>query len=248
MKRAGLEILALAACLLALVACDSADDTPAQGPAPEPGAAPAALPADAGAADLFSDVAANGATGEYYQPEIFGPGLALLDYDNDGDLDIYLLQGAMLDSGRSPAGALFPPPARHWPGDRLFRNDLDATGALKFTDVTEQAGLGSTGYGQGVAVGDYDNDGDPDLYVTNFGPNVLYRNNADGTFSDVTAGAGVDGTATWTCSSPTTCSLPSRPTSAVPERTASPTTAGRRPMMPCATACSATTAMAALLT
>jgi hypothetical protein len=105
MKRAGLEILALAACLLALVACDSADDTPAQGPAPEPGAAPTALPADAGAADLFSEVAAttglgfvhfNGATGEYYQPEIFGPGLALLDYDNDGDLDIYLLQGAML--------------------------------------------------------------------------------------------------------------------------------------------------------
>ena len=201
MKRAGPGILTLAACLLALVACDSADDTPAQRPAPEPEAAPAALPADAGAADLFREVAAatglgfvhfNGATGEYYQPEIFGPGLALLDYDNDGDLDIYLLQGAMLDSGRSPAGALFPPPARHWPGDRLFRNDLDATGALKFTDVTEQAGLGSTGYGQGVAVGDYDNDGDPDLYVTNFGPNVLYRNNADGTFSDVTAGAGVD--------------------------------------------------------
>jgi hypothetical protein len=201
MKRAGPGILTLAACLLALVACDSADDTPAQRPAPEPEAAPAALPADAGAADLFREVAAatglgfvhfNGATGEYYQPEIFGPGLALLDYDNDGDLDIYLLQGAMLDSGRSPAEALFPPPARHWPGDRLFRNDLDATGALKFTDVTEQAGLGGSGYGQGAAVGDYDNDGDPDLYITNFGPNVLYRNNADGTFSDVTAEAGVD--------------------------------------------------------
>ena len=201
MRRAGLIKLPLAACLLALTACESAEDTPAQTPAPEHETAPAAQPAGAAATVLFREVAAaaglgfvhfNGATGEYYQPEIFGPGLALLDYDSDGDLDIYLLQGSMLGSDSSPAEALFPPPATHWPGDRLFRNDLDTAGTLKFTDVTEQAGLGSTGYGQGAAVGDYDNDGDPDLYVTNFGSNVLYRNNGDGTFSDITAGAGVD--------------------------------------------------------
>jgi hypothetical protein len=134
----------------------------------------------------------NGASGAWFQPEVFGPGVALLDYDNDGDLDIYLLQGSLLDPDKSADAALFPPPADHWPGDRLFRNELDRDGQPGFTDVTAQANLGHTGYGQGAATGDFDNDGDVDLYVTNYGPNVLYRNNGDGSFTDVTRQAGVD--------------------------------------------------------
>jgi hypothetical protein len=134
----------------------------------------------------------NGATGAYYQPEIFGPGVALLDYDADGDLDIYLPQAAMLDAEHDPGTALSPPPANHWPGDRLFRNELQPAGTLQFTDVTATAGIGRRGYSQGVAVGDYDNDGDADLYVTGFGPNSLFRNNGDGSFTDITAQAGVD--------------------------------------------------------
>lgn len=133
-----------------------------------------------------------GATGEFYMAEIMGAGCALFDYDGDGDLDVYLLQGTMLDEKKRPSEALFPPP-RDWKGgNRLFRNELIPTGKLRFTDVTERAGVGYVGYGMGAAVGDYDKDGDLDLYVTNFGSNVLYRNNGDGTFTDVTREAGVD--------------------------------------------------------
>lgn len=134
----------------------------------------------------------NGAAGAYYQPEVFGPGVALLDYDNDGDLDVYLPQGSMLDPAQDPDTALFPLPADMPPGDRLFRNELVPGGTLRFSDVTRAAGLGHEGYAQGVASGDFDNDGFTDLYVTGFGPNVLYRNNGDGTFTDVSARAGVD--------------------------------------------------------
>ncbi len=123
----------------------------------------------------------NGGTGQYYLPEIMGPGAALLDYDGDGDLDAYLLQGGPLGDG----GAAEPPT------NRLFRNERKDGAPLRFTDVTAAAGVGDAGYGMGAAVGDYDGDGDLDLYVTNFGPNVLYRNNGDGTFADVTAEAGV---------------------------------------------------------
>lgn len=130
----------------------------------------------------------NGATGEFYMPEIMGPGVALFDYDNDGDLDVYLVQGTTLDPRKKP---LFPPPPGWKPGNRLFRNELAETGKLRFTDVTEQAGVGHVGYGMGVAVGDYDNDGFQDLYVTNFGHNVLYRNNGDGTFTEVSGAAGI---------------------------------------------------------
>ncbi len=140
-----------------------------------------------------------GATGEYYMPEIMGAGVALFDYDNDGDLDVYLVQGTMLDPTRTMAQSLFPPPAGWKPGNRLFRNELSETGKLKFTDVTEQAGVGHVGFGMGVAVGDYDNDSFQDLYVTNFGHNVLYHNNGDGTFTDVTREAGVDD-ASWSTS------------------------------------------------
>lgn len=134
----------------------------------------------------------NGAAGDYYQPEVFGPGVALFDYDNDGDLDVYLPQGAMLDPAEDPDTALFPLPADAPRGDRLFRNELVPGGALHFTDVTRAAGLGHEGYAQGVATGDVDGDGYTDFYVTGFGPNVLYRNNGDGTFADVSARAGVD--------------------------------------------------------
>src|SRR5438876_2794905 len=149
-------------------------------------------------APLFRDIAAetglnfhhsNGATGQHYMPEAMGPGGALFDYDNDGDLDIYLVQGTRFNR----SGKLLSPPPPGWkPGNRLFKNLLAETGELRFVDITEKAGVGHIGYGMGVAVGDYDNYGFPDLYVTNFGHNVLYHNNGDGTFTDVTAQAGVD--------------------------------------------------------
>ena len=149
-------------------------------------------------AAIFRDVAVetglnfhhfNFATGHHYMPEIMGPGVALFDYDNDGDLDIYLIQGTRLDRD----GKLLNPPPRGWkPGNRLYKNLLAETGELKFVDVTEKAGVGHVGYGMGVAAADYDNDGFVDLYVTNFGRNVLYHNNGDGTFTNVTREAGVD--------------------------------------------------------
>jgi len=149
----------------------------------------------------FRDVAAEagihfqhftGATGQYYLPEIMGSGVALLDYDGDGDLDIFVVQGTVLEPGKTASDARFPAPAGSKPGNRLFRNMLKETGKLQFVDVTERAGLAYNGYGMGVAVGDYNNDGHPDLYVTNFGANVLYRNNGDGTFTNVTKEAGVE--------------------------------------------------------
>ncbi|MDA2929441.1 CRTAC1 family protein [Acidobacteria bacterium AH-259-O06] len=150
---------------------------------------------------IFREVAAQvglgfhhfiGSTGEYFLPEITGAGVALFDYDGDGDLDIYLLQGTLVDASKQLSDTVFPPPDEHWPGNRLFRNELLPEGQLRFTDVTEQAAVGHNGYGMGAAVGDYDADGDQDLYVTNFRSNLLYRNNGDGTFADVTRRAGVD--------------------------------------------------------
>jgi len=163
-----------------------------------PWSTPVAQPAQA---SLFREAAEevglkfrhfNGAVGQYYMPEIMGAGVGLFDYDNDGDLDVYLVQGTMFDPSQDPRQAKFPPPPGWKPGHRLFRNLLSETGKLEFVDITEKAGVGHIGYGMGVAVGDYDNDGFQDLYVTNFGHNVLYHNNGDGTFTDVTARAGVD--------------------------------------------------------
>ncbi|MEN8131728.1 MAG: VCBS repeat-containing protein [Pseudomonadota bacterium] len=115
----------------------------------------------------------NGMSGEFYFVENVGSGVALFDYDNDGDLDVYLSQGHMLGKGKSLDDALFPPVAGERFLDRLYRNDLvvhkDGRRSLRFTDVTETSGLRASGYGMGVAVGDYDNDGWRDLYLTNFG-------------------------------------------------------------------------------
>ena len=126
-------------------------------------------------------------TSQKYLPESMGSGVAMLDYNNDGLLDLFFVNGAALRDPM-PAGAK-PDKSdpRYW--NRLFRNNGDGT----FTDVTLPAGLRGEGYGMGVAVGDFNNDGLPDLYVTSFGANNLYRNNGDGTFTDVTREAGVAG-------------------------------------------------------
>ncbi|MEZ5356650.1 MAG: CRTAC1 family protein [Bryobacteraceae bacterium] len=132
-----------------------------------------------------------GVTGEYHMPEIVGAGAALIDYDGDGDLDIYAVQGWFLEPGLSLADTKLPPPAGWQPGNRLFRNETIPSGKLAFTDVTEASGTAHQAQGMGAAAGDIDGDGDLDLYVTNFGPNVLYRNEGGGRFTDITATAGV---------------------------------------------------------
>jgi hypothetical protein len=118
-----------------------------------------------------------GKSPERFLPETTGPGCAFLDYDNDGWMDIYLVNSGKCDF-YSPE-----PPLRN----ALYRTNRDGT----FTDVTEKARVAGGGYGQGVAVGDYDGDGFPDIYVTQYGRSVLYHNNGDGTFTDVTEKAGV---------------------------------------------------------
>ncbi len=137
----------------------------------------------------------NGASGQFYYPEILPPGVALFDYDNDGDLDVYVVQGRMLGPEKDPRTALVPPhDARPLTG-RLFRNDLqvrgDGTRVLHFTDVTEQSGINANQYGLGVAAADVDNDGWVDLLLTNFGTNQLFHNNGDGTFTDVSSSKGI---------------------------------------------------------
>ena len=117
-------------------------------------------------------------------PEIMGGGAALLDYDNDGDLDLYLVQGGILDAPVPSEDPEAEKPAPR-PGNKLFRND-SADGQWKFVDVTDEAGVGDTSYGMGVACADFDRDGDIDIYVTNVGPNVMYVNNGNGTFKDGT--------------------------------------------------------------
>jgi len=130
----------------------------------------------------------NSPTAQKYLIETMPGGIALLDYNNDGLLDIFMVNGGhVVDPMKLPENFDRHDP-RYW--NRLFRQNKDGS----FTDVTEQAGLANAGdgnYGMGVAVGDYDNDGYPDIYVTNYGKNTLYHNNGDGTFTDVTEKAGV---------------------------------------------------------
>ncbi|HET9266753.1 MAG TPA: CRTAC1 family protein, partial [Vicinamibacterales bacterium] len=140
----------------------------------------------------------NGMSGRFSMPEVIAPGVALFDYDQDGDLDVYLVQGQPLGPG-APASRGGTPLT-----DRLYRNDLrveaDGTRRLRFTDVTAQSGIDAHGYGMGVAVGDIDNDGRPDLYLTKFdAPNQLFRNNGNGTFTDVSKRSGTD-TTSWSVS------------------------------------------------
>jgi enediyne biosynthesis protein E4 len=138
----------------------------------------------------------NSPTPKKYLIETMGGGVALLDYNNDGLLDIFLVNSGRLEDPVALPESFDRQEPRYW--NRLFRQNADGS----FQDVTEQAGLSNAGnanYGMGVAIGDYDNDGFPDIYVTNYGRNTLYHNNGDGTFTDVTAKAGV-AAGGWSCS------------------------------------------------
>src|SRR5271154_5378183 len=126
-------------------------------------------------AGLTAPVIYGGLKQKNYIVETVGCGVAFLDYDNDGWLDIFVLCGTRLEN--PPAGAT----------NRLYKNNRNGT----FTDVTESAGLTKTGWASSVTVGDYNNDGFDDLFITYYGQNTLYRNNGNGTFTDVTAQAGL---------------------------------------------------------
>ena len=136
----------------------------------------------------------NGMTGKFYLPEITGSGAALFDFDNDGDLDVFLVQGNVLEPNTQTSSTLFPWRGAEPPRGRLFRNDLTAgkNGRLTFTDVTQSSGIVARGYGMGAAVGDINNDGLPDLYLSNLGSNQMYLNKGDGRFTDVTKESGTD--------------------------------------------------------
>ncbi len=126
-----------------------------------------------------------GATGEFYLPEIMGSGVALFDYDNDGDLDVYLVQGDFIDKGKSMRDASFPVADGWKGGGRLFRNELVPGGKLRFTDVTGGSGIAALFDGMGAAIGDFDNDGNLDLLVTGLGRCLLFSNSGNGKFVDV---------------------------------------------------------------
>ena len=139
---------------------------------------------------------ANSATPSKYLLETMGGGVALFDYDNDGRLDVFFTNGAKIQDPMPRNGRPDKSDPAYW--NRLYHQRSDGT----FEDVTDRAGVNGrpqNQYGMGAAVGDYDNDGFDDLYVTNYGTNTLYRNNGDGTFADVTARAGV-ATAGWSAS------------------------------------------------
>jgi hypothetical protein len=122
----------------------------------------------------------NGAIGEFHQPELMLGGVAVLDYNNDGCMDIFFTNGAAMPSLKKTVPQYF---------NRLFRNNCDGT----FTDVTEKTGVAGEGYSMGVAVADYDNDGYPDIFVAGVNRNILYHNRGDGTFEDVTEKAHLGG-------------------------------------------------------
>jgi enediyne biosynthesis protein E4 len=149
----------------------------------------AAAAGGAGTQIQFEDIAGkaglnftlrNGATGEFHQPELMLGGVAVLDYNNDGCMDIFLTNGAAMPSLKKTGPEY---------SNRLFRNNCDGT----FTDVTEKAGVAGEGYSMGVAVGDYDNDGYPDIFVAGVNHNILYHNRGNGTFEDVTEKAHLGG-------------------------------------------------------
>ena len=173
--------------------------TQANGQIKPGGATPAGIAAIAG---KFVDIAGDSGvlfvhrashTSMKYLPETMGSGVALFDYDNDGRLDIFLVNGAPIHDPETLHSIPKKTGLQYW--NRLYHQKKDGT----FEDVTEKAGVQGTGYDMGVATGDYDNDGYEDLYVTGYGHNTLYHNNGDGTFTDVTAQAGV-GAAGWSTS------------------------------------------------
>ncbi|HYG64685.1 MAG TPA: CRTAC1 family protein [Thermoanaerobaculia bacterium] len=163
---------------------------------PVPGRSQSSLPFAERAREVGIDFThVNGMAGGWYMPEIMGAGAALFDFDDDGDLDAFLVQGGPFGPKAERSGA---------PGHRLYRNELispSGRGPLRFTDVTAASGITLGDYGMGVAAGDFDNDGRTDLYVTSLGSNQLWRNNGPGkgpdatgqvTFTDVTRQAGAD--------------------------------------------------------
>jgi hypothetical protein len=183
---------ALAALTLALVGCREAAKEPPAPHDPEPWFV------DVAGSSGLDFVHESGRSGALFLPEMMGSGVAFLDYDNDGDLDVYLVQGGRLlppgdATGRSSE------PRRGDLSDRLYRNDLGADGSLHFKDVTARSGIATRGYGMGVATGDVDGNGYTDLYVTSFGPNQLLLNQGDGTFRDATEKAGA-GDPSWSSS------------------------------------------------
>ena len=163
---------------------------------------------DLAAGEWFTDEAAasgldfihfNGATGRFHYPELVPPGVGLFDYDNDGDLDVYLVQGRMLDADLTLDDALIPPAGSRPLSGRLYRNDLeigpDGARLLQFTDVTADSGIEADGYGLGIAAADVNNDGWTDLFLTNYGPDALYLNRGDGTFTEASGEWGLGPTA-----------------------------------------------------
>ena len=152
----------------------------AQNPSQEKSAAGAIKFEDIAAKAGLHFITRNSPTENKNQVETMVAGVALLDYDGDGFLDIYLVNGAAIPSLRKES-------PEYW--NRLYRNNHDGT----FSDVTERAGVAGAGYGMGVAVGDYDNDGRPDIFLANVTDNQLFHNNGDGTFTDVTEKAGLSG-------------------------------------------------------
>ena len=179
----------LTATVFCLAGCDQAQTPP-----------PVSSDSGSNASGLFSEVSSevglvfqhySGAAGRWHVPEILGSGVALIDYDADGDLDVFFVQASNL-FGDDDA-ELFPLPANQPRGHRMFENRLIPDGALTFNDVTTSVGLADQNYGMGVAVADYDNDGDADLYVAGFGNNAFYQNN-NGIFKKLENAAGAQDT------------------------------------------------------
>lgn len=180
MRKEGISFIGVTSFIIALSGCNSSDQ----------GSREARSETSVRFIDIAEEVELNfvhdpGVDGSYFMPESIGSGGAFFDYDNDGDLDIYLI-----NSGPHSIGGNHPPAP-----NRLFRQDENG----RFSDVSEASGLGDTGYGMGVAIGDIDNDGNRDVYISNYGPDALYRNNGDGTFSNITKHAGIDNFY-WGCS------------------------------------------------
>ena len=187
MSRVSVSGVALA---LIAVACS---DRPGSGASVPERAAPAEWFTDRARETGLDFVHFNGMTGAFVFAEVIPPGVALLDYDNDGDLDVFAAQGQMLEKKPS-SEALHTPPVPL--SSRLFRNELDVhldgTRTLRFTDVTSTSGIEVRGYAMGAAAGDFDNNGCVDLYVTNLERSQLFRNNCDGTFIDVSKASGAE--------------------------------------------------------